>query len=363
MPELEGERQRKSKVLVTMNNKGGCGKTTIAMALGMYLVRIGNNVLFWDNDPQCNLTQRLGLPDDRKKTERLHAIFQYPEADPSFSLIAKYPYLQRIPKTTEGVGKVGIMPGSHYSETWADSLNEMFDRHGRMYQEDVKYKDIFHFFNAHIDYYKKYYDYIVIDTAPALEGNILNQLAIKTSDEIIYPIDGLEAALGIRSVLNWMDLQTASLEKHPNGIFTMVKYQVDTKNIGIAVEETSKYLRNSVYRALKEIYGDFVCDKGVKELRSLRHSVKGVPVPGFGGKTQYTEACAEIMECIDSPERENIFEYTQKNGAILKLEEKLAVIAKRTKKREPKFKIPRYKPRPEYKLLETTEVTADEPTT
>ena len=339
-----------------MNNKGGCGKTTTAMALGMYLVRTGNNVLFWDNDPQSNLTQRLGLPDDQKKNERLHALFRYPEREPTFSLIAEYFYLQRMPKTTKEVGKIGIMPGSHYSESYADALKTQFKDFGRMFQEDVNYKSIFHFFNAHLDYYKKYYDYIVIDTAPALEGNILNQLAVKTTDEIIYPIDGLEGALGIRQILNWMDVQTATLEKQPNAIFAMVKYQTDTKNVSDP-SDVYKYSRNAVFRILKEVYGDFVCDNGVKELRSLRHSAKGVP--GFGGKTQYTVLCAEIMKRMESSERQSIFEYSQENGAIRELEGKLATIAKKIRKRTPKFKPPKYNPRPEYAPLKTDNVKAD----
>jgi len=337
MPELEGERQKQSKIIAIMNNKGGCGKTTTAMALGMYLARTGNNILFWDNDPQSNLTQRLGLPDDEKKEERLHIMFRYPEKNPDISLIAEYPYLQRIAGTKEGVGKVGLMPGSHYSESYADGLDKQFKDFGKMFQEDIRYKSIYHFFRNRIDYYKQYYDYIIMDTAPALEGNILNTLAVRTADELICPIDGLEAALGVRQLLNWMDVQTTALDTRPNALFVMVKYQLDTKNIGDF--STDKQSRNSVFRILKEVYDKFVCDNGVRELRSLRHSTKGVP--GFGGKTEYTILCDEILKRMYST-RENIFEFAQRNGAIRDLEIKLATIAKKVRKRKPKFKQPKY---------------------
>jgi len=338
IPELESERQLKSKTIAIMNNKGGCGKTTTAMALGMYLARTGNNILFWDNDPQSNLTQRLGLSDDEKKEDRIDILFRSPEKDTDMSLVAEYPYLQRISGTKEGVGKVGIMPGSHYSESYADGLDKQFRSFGREFQERVNYTSIYHLFRSRIDYYRKYYDYIIIDTAPALEGNILNTLAVRTANELICPIDGLEAALGVRQLLNWMDVQTTALDTRPNALFTMVKYQLDTKNIGDF--STDKQSRNSVFRILKEVYGDFVCDNGVRELRSLRHSTKGVP--GFGGKTEYTVLCDEIMTRLNSASRVNIFEFAQRNGAVRDLEIKLATIAKKVRKRKPKFKQPKY---------------------
>jgi len=341
MKELDKEIKEKSKVIAVMNNKGGCGKTTTAMALGMYLTRTGNNVLMWDNDPQSNLTQRLGLQDDMKKDNRLHYLFKYPEKKPDISLIAEYPYLQRIPGTKEGVGKVGIMPGSHYSESYADELDLRFKRFGGIFQEETGYSSIFNYFNERMNYYKKYYNFIVMDTAPALEGNILNQLAVRVADEIIYPVDGLDAALGIRQILNWMDVQTSTLDTKPNGLFAMVKYQKETK--GMKSYDADKMSRNSVYRTLKDVFGEFVCDNGVRELKSLRHATKGLP--GFGGKTDYTVLCEEIIN-RQTLDRENLFEYIKRDGVIKDLESKLSLIAKKVRKRKPEFKKPKYVNKP-----------------
>jgi len=337
MKEFDREVTEKAKVIAVMNNKGGCGKTTTAMALGMYLTRTGNNVLMWDNDPQSNLTQRLGLPDDKKKDARLHHLFKYPEQKPDISLIAEYPYLQRIPGTNEGVGKIGVMPGSHYSESYADELDGRFKRFGGMFQEDTGYTSIYHFFSERINHYKKFYNYIVMDTAPALEGNILNQLAVRVADEIIYPVDGLDAALGIRQILNWMDVQTAPLDKKPNGLFAMVKYQMETK--GVETYDNDLMSRNTVYRALKKVFGDFVCDNGVRELKSIRHATKGLP--GFGGKTDYTVLSEEIIN-RQLTERNNLFDYIKQDSVIKDLESKLSVIAKKVRKRKPQFKTPKY---------------------
>lgn len=345
LPELDEERKQKTKVIAVMNNKGGCGKTTTAMALGMYLVRTGHNVLFWDGDPQSNLTQRLGI-EDHIKIDRLDSLFREPENKKDISLIMEYPYLQRIPGTKEGVGNVGLVPGGHMSESEADFLEQRFSRFGREYREQIGFTSTTHYIQNLFNYYLRFYDYIVMDTAPALEGNKLNTISVRTADEIIYPIDGIEAALGIRQILNWMDTQTKTREPRPNGLFAMVKYSIDTKNANLIdpmKNQPGTYLmrsRNTVFRIMKDVFGDFVCDQGVKELRSLRHSSKGIP--GFGGKTQYTGLCKEIVNRIDSPLRENIFEFTNRNGTIPKLESELAIIAKKVRKRKPQNKVPQY---------------------
>jgi len=336
MPELDSERQKKSKVIAVMNNKGGCGKTTTAMALGMYFARTGNNILFWDVDPQSNLTQRLGI-EDHINIERLDSLFREPDENKDISVIMEYPYLQRIHGTKEGVGIVGLVPGGHMSESEADFLEQRFNRFGRDYIDKIGFRSSTHYVQSLLNNYLQYYDYIIMDTAPALEGNKLNTISVRTADEIIYPIDGIEAALGIKQILNWMDTQTKAREPQPNGLFAMVKYQIDTKNVNVSIDQKS---RNTVFRILKDVFKDFVCDNGVKELRSLRHSTKGMP--GFGGKTQYTELCSEIVDHITSPNRENIFEFIQRNGTIPALESELSVIAKTARKRKPKTKQPQY---------------------
>ncbi len=336
--EHEQERKQKAKVIAVMNNKGGCGKTTTATALGMYLVRTGHDVLFWDNDPQSNLTQRLGIPDDVDDINRLETLFRYPEKKPEISTIMEYPYLQRIPGTENKPGTVALIPGSHYSESYADDMSEKFKKFGRAFQDDTNYRSVQHYFDNVLDGYKKFYDYIVIDTAPALEGNILNRLSVRSADDIIYPVDGIEAALGIRQILNWMDRQNRDKEVKPNGLFAMVKYQRDTKNVSFNKDNRS---RNTVFRIMKDVFGNFVCENGVKELRSLRHGSKGIP--GFGGKTQYTVLCEEIVNRINRPNRDNLFDFTQRNGALDKLEGQLAVVARHVRKRRPKHKKPKYR--------------------
>ena len=49
-----------AKIIAITNQKGGVGKTTVAMQLGAWLSRKGSRVLFVDMDSQCSLTYNAG---------------------------------------------------------------------------------------------------------------------------------------------------------------------------------------------------------------------------------------------------------------------------------------------------------------
>lgn len=337
MPE---DRIARSKVIAIMNNKGGCGKTTTAISLGLHLARAGNNVLFWDNDPQSNLTQRLGLPDGMYRDQRLNYFFRTADIDDfekqqqKFSIIVRYPYLYRLQGSPTPPGFIGIMAGSHVAEIEAKGAADRLKINTYL---DPEQRNIFRFFRKGVKFYSDYFDYIVMDTAPAMEGNILCQLASRTADEIVSPVDGLEAATGLKGLINWVYSETSpdnNVVKRPNMLMAMVKYQEDTKNIS-EINPSFK-LRNAVYRALKDSLGDYVCDNGIKELSTLRNKVYG----GFGKKTDYDDLCNEIMFKMSTP-RDNIFMHWNSTVSS-RLEKSLANIEMKTLEKRPVFKTPRY---------------------
>ena len=63
------------KIISILNQKGGTGKTTIAVNLGKALSLLKKKVLLVDFDPQGNLTYSLGItPEKGSMAEVIHGV-------------------------------------------------------------------------------------------------------------------------------------------------------------------------------------------------------------------------------------------------------------------------------------------------
>jgi len=51
----------KTQVIALVNQKGGCGKTTSAVAISSAFAKLGYSVCLADTDPQCNATESFGV--------------------------------------------------------------------------------------------------------------------------------------------------------------------------------------------------------------------------------------------------------------------------------------------------------------
>lgn len=313
MRKLPPERSAKAKVVALMNGKGGCGKTTTAVSAGLDWVRSGKNVLFIDLDVQSNMSQRLGLPDESYRMKRIDQMFlnspaasmapiETDETRMKYSFTVKY----RSTVSHKGVkekGTIGLIAGSHVAVDAAYYAQRNFETMGNDPTIEVKrYKDLNAYFNATMDFYKQYYDYIIFDCAPALEGSILGTLAISACDDIICPVDGLEAALGVRKFIEWARNTTANMSKKPNITLVMVKYSPETDTADMKVVKDLP-IKNMVYKALKDVLNGYMLNVGVQELKSLKRQV-----PGFSNRTQYADLADAIALHLET-ERPSLFEY------------------------------------------------------
>src|ERR1051326_6052668 len=51
----------KTQIIALVNQKGGCGKTTSAVAITSAFSSLGYSVCLADTDPQCNATESFGV--------------------------------------------------------------------------------------------------------------------------------------------------------------------------------------------------------------------------------------------------------------------------------------------------------------
>ncbi len=151
-----------TKVIAIANQKGGVGKTSTAVNLGVGLKREGYDVLLIDLDAQANLTMALGFqnPDEMKYTisDVLQKAVREEPIDPTEGILT----------TEEGID---LMPSSIQLSGYEASLVNEYGREAMLKQ--------------YVDAVKLNYDYIIIDCQPSL--NILTVNALAAADSVLIP--------------------------------------------------------------------------------------------------------------------------------------------------------------------------------
>lgn len=251
-----------AKVITFTNQKGGVGKTTTAAAFCTVLAGKGKNVLAVDLDPQGNLSFSLGADDD-----------YYTIHDVLLSNVSIHEAIIKTPV--------------------CDMLSSNILLSG--IELELKEKGREYILRDKLELIQKFYDYIIIDTPPAL--GILTINAYTACDDLIIPmtpeilsLQGISqlkdtiiavknyynAKLCLKGILLTKYNERIALSKDVEELASIIAYQLSSKVLdnkipeSVAVAEAPAHMQSVVtyspkckaakryIAAVKELYGDDV---------------------------------------------------------------------------------------------------------
>jgi len=256
-----------SEVITIANQKGGVGKTTTAVNLSAALAQNGKKVLLIDADPQTNATTSLGFNRNDYEYNIYHVLIGIKTIS-EVTLTSNFKNLDIVPAN---IGLVGVEK--------------------EFYGSTKKNRELL--LKKAIKPIKKSYDFIIIDSPPALGAITIN--ALGAADSVIIPIQCEYFALeGLAQLLNTINLLKKSI--NPKLIikgFLPTMFSIQNNLSKQVLEDLSHHFKKNLFLDKKKEF--IIVPRNIKVAESPSY---GKPVIEYAQKSKGAVAYHNLATCI-----------------------------------------------------------------
>ncbi len=259
------------RTIAVVNQKGGCGKTTISINLASALSELGKKTLLVDMDPQSHCAVGLAVPEDQIEQSIYDVLISRSRNEPI--------------RATEILWQIGdrleLAPASIDLSAFEQQMAGIAER-------ECSLKHV-------LDEIKDEFDYCVIDCPPAV--GLLTFNALRASSDVIVPVEtGYFALHGLSKQLETLSILCQRSNQKVNVKVLASMYDIRTK------------MAREILSELRNHFGDKMFKTTVNFNTKLKEAASfGQPIfeydPASKGRSDFRSLAEEVVGCDAKQQR------------------------------------------------------------
>ena len=213
------------RTIAIVNQKGGCGKTTVSINLASALAGRGHKTLLVDMDPQAHCAVGLAVPEEQIEQSIYDILISHSRSEP----LRLSEILWEISEGFE------LAPASIDMAAFEQQMSGVADRENCL--------------KAVLEQIKSIYDYVIIDCPPSV--GLLTFNAIRAATDVIVPVEtGYFSLHGLSKQLDTLSVLCKQCSQEINVMVLASMYDIRTKMGREILGELRKHFSERMFKTI-----------------------------------------------------------------------------------------------------------------